>query len=164
MMWLEWVWFVLNTEGGSHRSLWGGWGCECCLRRRRAPIYTPRSSSGSLGSCGNAYALSVLRTHFARCRFTHPSPAWVDRFLPAGLRVGWGLHRFDLTNGWPVNWLNWLIDQSNDQSTLTLLEIIIFSLRQNFFMKSSFIKVNLNSTAMQIKYTKWTIEENNPYK
>ena len=47
--------------------------------------------------------------------------------------------QIDLTNSWPLNWLNWLIDQSNDQSTLTLLEIIIFSLRQNFFMKSNFI-------------------------
>ena len=43
------------------------------------------------------------------------------------LWLEWGLHNFDLTYVWPVNWPFWLVNQSIDHSNISLLERATFT-------------------------------------
>ena len=56
--------------------------------------------------------------------------------------VGWGIGSIGLTEIWPVNWVNWMVDQSCDQSKISHLE----TLKWNFSLRDTKISRILKSS------------------
>ena len=58
---------------------------------------------------------------------------WIRADFFIGSLVEWGLGDFDLTVGWPDNWPVWMVYQSIDQSNVTHLTLISFSITRLHF-------------------------------
>ena len=71
-------------------------------------------------------------------------PHYVSAYISVCMQyrqVGWGIGSIGLTEDWPVNWLNWMVDQSHDQSKITLLE----TQKWHIYLKDAKISWNLKS-------------------
>ena len=70
-------------------------------------------------------------------------------------QLGWGIGSIGLTEIWPVNWLNWMVDQSCDQSKISLLETLKwnFSLRDAKILWISKSSQGIQIVVLPLEYT-----------